>query len=123
VELQYDDDRQDDVRAALAAAFATRGRDEWTARLAHRDTCVAPALSVAEVAQDAHHRERGLFTTAHHPERGSFGQLGGVWAGSVPSPAPVALPADDHLDTDAVLGELGYTSERLRALRAAGAIR
>jgi alpha-methylacyl-CoA racemase len=121
-ELQYDDDRQDELRAALAELFATRSRDEWTARLAHRDTCVAPVLSVAEVAQDAHHRERGLLTTARHLERGSFGQLGGVWAGSVPPAEPVVLPADDQFDTDAVLGELGYTTDRLRALRAAGAI-
>ena len=122
VELQYDDDRQDEVRAALTAAFATRSRDEWTARLAHRDTCVAPVLSVAEVTQDAHHRERGLFITARHRERGSLGQLGAVWAASLPPAEPVVLPSDDQLDTDAVLGELGYPADRLRALRAAGAI-
>ena len=121
-ELQYDDDRQDEVRAALTAAFATRGRDEWIARLAHHDTCVAPVLSVAEAAQDAHHRERALFTTARHREHGSFGQLGAVWAGSPPTAEPVVLPADDQLDTDAVLGELGYPADRLRALRTAGAI-
>jgi alpha-methylacyl-CoA racemase len=121
--LQYDDDRQDQVRLAHTTTFATRDRDDWVARLADHDTCVAPVLSVAEATHDAHHRSRGLFATAQHRDRGSFGQLGAVWAGSVPPSEPVVLPADDQFDTDAVLGELGYTADRLRALRAAGAIR
>ncbi len=48
--LQYDESKQDDLRAALRDAFARRDRDEWVAMLAPSDTCVAPVLSIEEVA-------------------------------------------------------------------------
>lgn len=69
---QYDDDRQDDLRATLAAAFRTRPRDQWVAELAPKDTCVAPVLSVAEVAE--------TFPTQ---DAGGFRQLRPLIAGSV----------------------------------------
>ena len=47
---QLDDDAQPAIRAAFAAAFATRTRDEWVAELAGADTCVAPVLEISEVA-------------------------------------------------------------------------
>ena len=51
-ERQQHDDAQDQLRAALAAAFAQRDRDTWVAVLAGEDTCVAPVQSVSEVAHD-----------------------------------------------------------------------
>jgi alpha-methylacyl-CoA racemase len=60
-EFQYDDARQDDLRAALREAFATRDRDHWVADLAPMDTCVSPVLSIAEVTRDAHLQARGAF--------------------------------------------------------------
>lgn len=47
---QYDDERQDEIRDALRAEFAKRDRDDWVSLLAAKDTCVAPVLSIAEVA-------------------------------------------------------------------------
>ena len=71
--LQYDDDKQDEVRKALRDAFATRDRDEWVADLAPKDTCVAPVLSVSEVA--------ATFATQKTPD--GFEQLAPLVAGSV----------------------------------------
>ena len=79
---QYDDERQDEVRTALAAAFRTRTRDEWVALLAPADTCVAPVLTVAEVTRDAHLRARGAFTTFTHPDHGTVEQVAPVIAGA-----------------------------------------
>jgi alpha-methylacyl-CoA racemase len=62
---QYDDDRQDELRRAMRDAFASRGRDDWVAELAPKDTCVAPVLSVSEVA--------ATFPTQEAP--GGFRQL------------------------------------------------
>jgi alpha-methylacyl-CoA racemase len=70
---QYDDDRQDEVRTKLRQAFASRGRDEWVAELAPKDTCVAPVLSVSEVA--------ATFPTQE--AAGGFKQLPPLVAGSV----------------------------------------
>ncbi|OYX74970.1 MAG: carnitine dehydratase [Rhizobiales bacterium 32-66-11] len=49
------------VRAALAAAFETRGRDEWVRLLAGTDSCVSPVLDMAEAPADPHAVARGLF--------------------------------------------------------------
>ncbi len=70
--LQYDDDKQDDVRRALRDAFMTRDRDEWVDHLASKDTCVAPVLAVSEVAE--------AFPTQDAP--GGFRQLAPLIAGS-----------------------------------------
>lgn len=81
-EFQYDDERQDEIRGAFRAAFAKKGRDEWVAELAAADTCVAPVLSIAEVARDPHHTERGSFVEVVRAGQGAFRQVGPVLAGS-----------------------------------------
>jgi alpha-methylacyl-CoA racemase len=47
---QYDDAKQDELRTKLRDAFLRKSRDEWVALLAPKDTCVAPVLSIEEVA-------------------------------------------------------------------------
>ncbi|HKK51381.1 MAG TPA: CaiB/BaiF CoA-transferase family protein, partial [Myxococcota bacterium] len=67
---QYDDARQDEIRAAFRSAFSKRTRDEWAAELAPNDTCVAPVLTIPEVVQDPHWRARDVFMEAELAERG-----------------------------------------------------
>jgi alpha-methylacyl-CoA racemase len=81
-EHQTDDDLQDEIRAELAAVFRTRPRDEWVAELGPADTCVAPVLSVPEVAEDEQYAARGAFVSASDPDHGTFRQVGYVLAGS-----------------------------------------
>ena len=78
---QMDDARQDEIRAAFREAFSQRTRDEWVAELAPANTCVAPVLSIGEVARDEHLLARGAFVEAEHPEHGPFLQVGAVLAG------------------------------------------
>lgn len=87
---QYDDDRQDELRAALAERFATRDRDEWVRDLADADTCVAPVLTIAELVADPHLVARGVFTTAVHPEHGEFRQVAPLVPGSRRDPVMIA---------------------------------
>lgn len=47
---------------ALAAAFATRTRDEWAVAFDGIDACVTPVLSYAEAAQNPHLAARGTFS-------------------------------------------------------------
>ncbi|MER5884801.1 CaiB/BaiF CoA-transferase family protein [Streptomyces sp. NPDC001941] len=66
--------RWGELREAVAAAFATRTRAEWTAVFEHTDACVAPVLSLREAP--------------HHPHlaaRGTFVDHGGL---TQPAPAP-----------------------------------
>lgn len=46
----------------LAAAFATRTRDEWAVAFDGVDACVTPVLSYAEAAQNTHLAARGTFS-------------------------------------------------------------
>ncbi|MDX3284031.1 CoA transferase, partial [Streptomyces scabiei] len=52
----------DELRATVAARFATRTRDEWTAVFEGSDACVAPVLSLGEAPHHTHLAARGTFT-------------------------------------------------------------
>ncbi len=121
-EGQYDPARQDELRQALQQQFLTRTRDEWTTLLAGQDTCVAPVLGIAEVTADRHLRAQGAFMTANHPQRGRFEQLAPNLAGADRAAPVFDLPPTGHLDTDAVLGEAGYTVDEIRELRGSGSV-
>ncbi|MCP8889902.1 CaiB/BaiF CoA transferase family protein [Sphingomonas faeni] len=115
-------DRQMDPRCwpalkdRLAAVFASRTRDEWCAILEHADACFAPVLSLAEAPAHPHNVARGTFTEA-----------GGV-VQPMPAPrysaTPTAAPrmADGHTDTDALLDGLGYTADKIIALKGDGIV-
>jgi len=62
------------LRASIAAAFATRSRDDWARVFADTDACVAPVLSLTEAP-----------THSHLAARGTFVDVGGV---QQPAPAP-----------------------------------
>ncbi|MCW3835133.1 CaiB/BaiF CoA transferase family protein [Sphingomonas canadensis] len=101
----------------LTALFATRSRDDWAARFAGVEACVAPVLTLAEAA--AH---------PHNIARGTFVEVGGR---TEPAPAPrfSATPApppramgEIGADTDAVLADIGIPADRIAQLRASGAV-
>jgi alpha-methylacyl-CoA racemase len=120
VDHQLDDDAQAAIRADFAAAFAAEGRDHWVALLAEADTCVAPVLSVAEVARDV--RTEGRVVEARGPGRPVFAQLGPLLAGMVRPGGPVDLPDPSATDTDALLGAAGVDRGSIATWRAEGAI-
>ncbi|KAA6212872.1 CoA transferase [Streptomyces albofaciens JCM 4342] len=51
-----------ELRAAIAARFKTRTRQEWTAVFEASDACVAPVLSLREAPGHPHLAARGTFT-------------------------------------------------------------
>ncbi|KQX19615.1 MULTISPECIES: CaiB/BaiF CoA transferase family protein [unclassified Sphingomonas] len=59
---QNDSSRADELRAALAAAFATRTMSEWADVFAGTDACVTPVLTYAEALENQHFRDRETFT-------------------------------------------------------------
>ncbi|MET9222908.1 MULTISPECIES: CaiB/BaiF CoA-transferase family protein [unclassified Streptomyces] len=62
--LRTEPGRWHDLRAALAARFRTRTRDEWTRVFDGTDACVAPVLSLGEAPHHPHLAARGTFTEA-----------------------------------------------------------
>ncbi len=122
---QTDDDVQDQVRADLQAVFSTHDRDKWVEELAPADTCVAPVLSVPEVAADSHFAAREAFVEADHPDHGAFLQVAHTMAGMAPVAAvegTVSVPGAGVTDTDDLLSSLGISEEQRLSLREAGVV-
>lgn len=115
---QLDDAMQDEIRAAFRDAFAARDRDEWVDALAPSDCCVAPVLTIAEVAADPHLAARGAFVEAGHPEHGTVRQVGAVLAGARLPDGPVALR--EGTDAAALLTDAGYARPEIDDLIARG---
>lgn len=122
VEHQTDDDVQDQVRADVAAAFATRPRDEWVATLAPADTCVAPVLSVSEAARDEAFAARGAFVAAKHPVHGDFRQVAPLLAGATRPTTQVVVRDAADTDTDDLLRAAGMTDGEIARLREDGVV-
>ncbi len=125
---QYDDAVQDAIRSDLAAAFATRGRDDWVAELAPADTCVSPVLTAAEVAADDQFAARGAIVEATLPGGGAdglpgtFRQVGPVLAGMAGAGAPVVAGDPSRSDADELLSAAGMAAERIAELRKKGVV-
>ncbi|MGW2345185.1 CaiB/BaiF CoA transferase family protein [Streptomyces sp. NPDC001661] len=60
-EARNDLSRWDELRAAVAARFKERTRDEWAAVFEGSDACVAPVLSLGEAPRHPHLAARGTF--------------------------------------------------------------
>jgi crotonobetainyl-CoA:carnitine CoA-transferase CaiB-like acyl-CoA transferase len=120
-ERQFDDDGRALV-GELTALFATRTREAWTRLGQEADCCLAPVLTGDEPKADPQLRARGLFVEVETPWEGKAMpglatpvRLAGVTAPLRPAPQLGA-------DTDAVLGEAGFTAAEQAALRAGGVV-
>ncbi len=120
VNVPHDDDRPGlwaTHRAALAARFAEKTRDEWEQLLDSPGCCATPVLSMSEAPRHPHLVARETFI-----------DIDGVIQ---PAPAPrfsrtrpgmpsaPSLPGDH---TDAVLGEIGLTADAVAELVNAGVV-
>lgn len=110
------------LRRALAEIFATRSRAEWVEFFVEHDVPGGPVNAPEDLPDDPHFQARDLVFEQNHPQAGVLRGFGtpvrvvGQRFAAEPAPSP-----GQH--TDEVLGGvLGYDAERLRALRAAGAI-
>ena len=122
IPFQTDDARQDEIRTAFRAAFATRERDDWGGELASGDTCVSPVNSIDEVAEDAQFRSRKVFVEARHPQQGTFSQVGPVMAGIDRSASTYSVPDSSLTDTDELLRAAGVPERDIENMRRAGVV-
>jgi len=114
---QYDRSGWPELRAQFAAVIKTKTRDEWAAIFADRDACVAPVLSLDEVAQHPHMKGRGTLVARD-----------GVLQ---PAPAPRFSETPGQIgqsarqpgqDTDAVLMAAGLGADDIARLRRSGVV-
>ncbi|MEI8083714.1 MAG: CaiB/BaiF CoA-transferase family protein, partial [Actinomycetes bacterium] len=117
---QYDPQGQEQLAADLSDVFATRTRDEWTARLAQDDTCVGPVLRIDEVLCDANLVERGVVTTARFRDGDEVAVIRAVpWTPEPDQGWSAPLLGED---TEAVLVEAGFAASRIAQLLSEGIV-
>ncbi len=101
----------------IAAVFKTKTRDEWTDIMGDTDICFAPVLSLDEAPGHPQNKSRHTFI-----------DLEGV---TQPAPAPRFSRTQPEIknpppvpggDTEDVLHELGFSLDRIEALKKAGVI-
>jgi alpha-methylacyl-CoA racemase len=118
VAAQHDRSRWPALRAALAALFRSRGRDEWCALLAGSDTCVTPVLSFAEAPWHAHAQARAAYSQADGVAQPAAAPRFGRSRPVPPRPAPE--PGAQSVE---VLKEAGLSSTEIDQLIASGVAR
>jgi len=122
IDHQHDDAVQDEIRADLRAAFATRDRDEWVELLGPANTCVSAVASVPEVVDDPHFAARDTFSFAHDEQHGEFRQLGRVLAGMNRRQALVEVRPATITDTGDLLRGAGFDETEVAALLEEGVV-
>lgn len=111
----------DAVYAWVADLMKTRTTREWQALLDAADIPNMPMNSPHELLADPHLQAVGFIRPVQHPSEGPMRMLGNPtqWSRSAcPDPAPAPRLGQDSA---AVLRELGYDDDDIRALQASGA--
>ncbi|MDP1585292.1 MAG: CoA transferase [Bradyrhizobium sp.] len=107
---------------ALGAAFASRPRDEWMARLQAANVPAGPVRTLAEAFASPEMQARGLARSVPHETAGSVPNIGPPFRFShTPTVAPVPAPALGQHARAVLAGLLGYDDARCAALAAEGA--
>lgn len=116
---QWDREAWPEMRRRVADVVRTRTRDEWVELLGDDpDLCFSPVLSLDEVPEHPHHRERGTFV-----------ELDG-WSQPAPAPRFSRTPGQVTTgsprpgdDTTGALADWGFAGDEVRGLLDDGAAR
>jgi alpha-methylacyl-CoA racemase len=114
---QWDAARWPDLKARIAALFATRSRDEWCKVLEGTDVCFAPVLDLDEAPAHPHNRARGTFIEMDGVVQPAPAPRFSQTVAEVKGPPP-ALGHSDH----AVLAEWGFAADEVEAMRRASVL-
>lgn len=105
-------------KALLAAAFATKTRDEWAAIFATSDACVAPILSMEEAPHHPHNAARQAFVEHHGAMQPAPAPRFSRTPGALSAPPPLR---GEH--SREILAEFGFSEAEINALAPAAATR
>jgi alpha-methylacyl-CoA racemase len=94
-----------DVKRRFAERVRERTRDDWCRAADGRDACLAPVLTLSEVAQHPQHQARGTFVDVGGIVQPAALPLFSGTPLAAPRPAPTI-----GADTDDVLAELGSSA-------------
>jgi alpha-methylacyl-CoA racemase len=105
------------MRERFAATFRTRARDEWVARFAGLDACVAPVNTTEEALADTHLAARGTVVEVDGVVQPAPAPRFGGTPATLDRPPP---EVGEH--TGEILAGLGYDADAVAVLRASGAV-
>jgi alpha-methylacyl-CoA racemase len=114
---QHDRKRWPELKGRIAAAIATRTRDEWETIFEGSDACVAPVLAMGEVARHPHNRARSTFV-----ERDGVLQPAPAPRFSRTSPEMGSAPRPRGADSEAALADWGFAPAEIAELTRAGVV-
>ena len=114
---QVDRDVWPELRAKLAAVFATKTRDDWTAIMGGTDVCFAPVLDLDEAPKHPHNAARQTFV-----EVGGVTQPAPAPRFSVTPPAIQGPPPAIGAHNREALTDWGFSGAEIDALSASGAL-
>jgi crotonobetainyl-CoA:carnitine CoA-transferase CaiB-like acyl-CoA transferase len=113
---------RDDMNALINAATINRSSAEWIEILNASGVPAGPIYKLDEMFADPQVRETGIAQRLDHPQLGPV-EIIGQPIELTRTPAQFRrAPPEIGEHTDEVLAELGFTSERIAALRRAGVI-
>jgi alpha-methylacyl-CoA racemase len=115
---QYDRSQWPAMKERFAAAVRTKTRAEWEAQLAGTDVCFAPVYRFGEAHEHPHNVAREVFVPT--PDGGR--QVAPAPRFSRTRAEPGRSYAYPGVDTDAVLGEVGFSADDIAGLRKSGAV-
>jgi len=115
-------EKKDEIFSAFREIFRTKTRDEWFDYLSQWDICVGKVYTLDELSNDPQLIHRKMILELDHPELGKVKQPGislklSQTPGSIRSFGPAM---GQH--TEEVMLDLGYSKERIEALRKEGTI-
>jgi crotonobetainyl-CoA:carnitine CoA-transferase CaiB-like acyl-CoA transferase len=108
----------------VESVFASRTRAEWAGFASEHDCCLEPVLELDEALESQNVRARDMVTELDQPGAEAPVRLLGVPVKLSRTPGDANRAPGPTLgqDTEAVLAELGYSAEEIRALEDAGAV-
>ncbi|MCS3837265.1 crotonobetainyl-CoA:carnitine CoA-transferase CaiB-like acyl-CoA transferase [Pseudomonas sp. JAI111] len=111
--------QQKKLKEALKTEFEKHDFTELCSLFAELDACVEPVLSLSEAVRHPQLKARELVTEVPRGDGSTQPQMACPlkFSDGLPEPRHVGASLGQH--TDQVLGELGFSAERIEALRAA----
>lgn len=122
VDLQFDEARQDEVIAEVAAILQQGTRQEWMGRFSGHDVCVTPVNTLEEALQDPQIRHRGMWFRERHPVDGDVPQQRFPVKFSGEQPGWRNHPPSLGEHTRDILREMGYDDAAMDDLAGRGVI-
>ncbi|WP_422007308.1 CaiB/BaiF CoA transferase family protein [Pyruvatibacter mobilis] len=116
-DAQMDKSKWPELKDKIAAVFKTKSRDEWCGIMEGTDICFAPVLSIGEAKDHPHNKARETIVEIDGVVQPNVAPRFFGTPSEIQGPPPSAGG-----DTDAVLGDFGFSADEIAGLKDKAAI-